>query len=176
MVIDYKVHYQYLTLSKIYFYECSGNLCVTEVKDNSMLLYSTYDCGYNDCPIYKKNIGDDYALLEGEQSNILYNYREGKIISKDYDDYEFINNDYIIVKKNNLVGVINKDNKVSVPIIYEELGYRSEEYLIGYNINSILAKKDNKYGIISFKDGSIIEDIIKPEEEIESLLKILKES
>ena len=177
MVMDYKIHYQYLTHNQLYFYECNSNLCVTEVKDNNNLMYSYYDCGYELCPVYKKNIADDYVLLEQqERENILYDYRQGKVISQDYEDYQFISNNYILVSKNNLQGIIDIQNKVVVKVSYQQLGIPKEGYLTGYQIPFIIAKKDNKYGIISLKDEKIIEEFRYTEEELDQLTQTLKDS
>lgn len=174
MIIDYKIHYQYLTQNKLYFYECDGNLCVTEVEDNDHLLYSTYDCNYEICPTYKKEIGDTHILLEEKNTNILYNYRTKKIVSKDYDDYHFLNNQYIIVIKDNKQGIINIENQITINPIYDELGYKEDTYLSGYNLNYIIAKKASKYGIVSFKTGEIIEPLEYSEDKINELLEKIK--
>ncbi|MBQ8681716.1 MAG: hypothetical protein IJ509_02255 [Bacilli bacterium] len=175
MVMDYKIHYQYKSRNKIYFYECSGNLCVTEVKDDDKLMYSYYDCEYEMCPIYKKEIGDSYVVLTEGDSNILFDYRDSKVISRDYDDYQLLNNNYIIVIEGNKQGVINKNNEVVVSISYEQLGYAKDDYLIGYNLNAIIAMNDKKYGIISLKDGSIIEEFKYSEEDVDTLLSLLND-
>lgn len=174
MVMDYKINFQYLVSNKLYFYECSGNLCVTEVEDDNYLLYSKYECGKGQCPIYKNNINDRYALLEDGKLIILYDYREGKVISREYDSYEFINDNYIIVSNSKLKGVINKDNKVTIPITYDEIGIKKDGYLTGYNLNLILVKKNDKYGILSYKDGSVFEEVTKLEDEVTNLLEIIK--
>ena len=174
MVIDYKINYQYLQKNKLYFYDCDGTLCVTEVEDNSHLLYSIYECGEKSCPIYKSELNDSYVILNNKDNNILYNYRNNKIISQEYQDYKFLNSQYIIVSKNGYQGIINLKNEITTQIIYEQLGYMKEDYLTGYGLNYIIAKKNNKYGIISFKDGKIIEPITHPEEEINTLLELIK--
>lgn len=175
MIIDYKIHYQYLIKNKLYFYECTGALCVTEVEDNDHLLYSTYDCNYETCPTYKKELDDTYALLEENSNNLLYNYRTGEIISKEYDDYQFINNQNVIVTRNNKKGIINLENKLLVETIYDELGYDQNGYLSGYNLNLIIAKKNDNYGIISYKTGEVIEPITETSENIDKLLAIINE-
>lgn len=176
MIIDYKVHYQYLSKNKLYFYECSGILCVTEVENNAHLLYSTYDCSYDTCPTYKKELDDTYVLLEENNNCLLYNYRTGEMISKDYDDYQFLNNQNIIVTRNQKQGIINLNNQLLVETIYEELGYEQNDYLAGYNLNFIIAKQNDKYGIISYKTGEVIEPITESVENIDRLLAIINES
>ncbi len=176
MVMDYKIHYQYLTANKLYFYDCSGNLCVTEVKDDTNLMFSSYDCGYEECPVYKKNIADSYVLLEQNKKFILYDYRKAKVISQEYEDYQFLTENYIIVTIGEKYGVIDLDNNLTVAVSYNKLGYNKDDYLMGYTLNNILAKKGEKYGIISYKDGSIVEDFQYKEEEIPQLLEKLKEN
>lgn len=175
MVVDYKIHYQYLSVQKLYFYECSGNLCVTEVEEDNKLMFSYYDCGYEECPVYKKNIEDSYVLLEQDKTSILYDYRQGKVISREYENYQFLSDDYIIVTLNGKQGIIDLNNNVTVDVFYDELGIKQGEYLLGYNLSYILAKKEGKYGIISFKDGSILEDFQYSEDQLEQLLEQLKQ-
>lgn len=173
MVMDYKIHYQDLQYHRLYFYECDAMLCVSEVKDNSKLIYSKYECGYEECPIYQKELEDSYALLKEGQNTILWDYRQAKIISQDYEDYQFINSNYIIVTKDNAKGVINLENRITTNLLYEEIGDNNEEYLSGYNIQTIIAKKDGKYGIISYKDGSIVEKFEYSEEDKNKLLEMI---
>lgn len=175
-VIDYKVHYQYLSKTKLYFYECSGNLCITEVEDDSKLLYSAYECEYEKCPIYKKELDDTYVLLENKNELLLYNYRTSKIISKDYDDYKFLDSKNIIVTRNQKQGMIDTENKLLIETNYDQLGYEQNGYITGYNLNHIIAKKDNKFGIISLKTGEITEPFNYEETNIEELLKIIKDN
>lgn len=172
-VMDYKINFEYKIKNKLYFYECDGNLCVTEVKDDKKLLYSKYECGYEECPIFKSELDDTYVILEDEDNNILFNYRDSKVISNNYDDYQFINNNYIIVTNANYQGIIDINNNLTVPTIYNKLGYIKEDYLIGYNLNYIIAQKDDLYGIVSIKNGTITEELKHKEEEINILLDII---
>lgn len=172
-VMNYKIYFQYQTKNKIYFYDCNGTLCVTEVEDDNHLLYSKYECGYDDCPIFKSEINDTYVILNNQTNNILFNYRTGDTVSSNYEDYKLLNNNYIIVTKNQKQGIIDLNNKITVSLEYEQLGYIQDEYLMGYNINYIIAKKNNKYGIVSIKNGDIIEKFNHEDNEIETLLNIL---
>lgn len=174
-VMDYKIHFEYLTNNKLYFYDCDGTLCVTEVKNDNHLLYSKYQCGYEECPIFKSELDDNYAILTDTDSNILFNYRTGKIISGQYDNYQLLNNNYLIVTKNNFQGIITIDNQLVIPLNYDQLGIIKEDYLSGYTLNYIIAKKNNKYGIISIKDEKIIEEFKYEESELDNLLQILKD-
>lgn len=174
MVMDYKIHYQYLTYNKLYFYECNGILCVSEVADDKKLMYSYYSCGYEECPAFIKNALDQYAILKDKNKTILYDYQNNRIISQDYDDYEFIMDDYIIVQKNQLYGIINLQNKKIIEPLYEEIGDHKDGTLIGYNFSNVIAKKEDKYGIISFKDGKIIEEFKYTNDEAKKVLEKLK--
>lgn len=176
MVVDYKVNYQHLSKNKLYFYECIGNLCVSEVESNEHLLYSSYDCEYEMCPTYKKELDDSHVILDENNNSILYNYRDGQIISNSYDDYQFINNQNIIVTRNNKQGIINIDNQLIIETVYDQLGFEQNGYLAGYNLNLIIAKKGDKYGIISYKTGEIVEPISEPVENIDKLLTIINKN
>lgn len=176
MVMDYKINYEYQNQfsGNLYFYECDNDVCITEVKDKTKKLYSTFDCEYVECPEYKKIINDNYALLEENDSFILYDYITGNTITSGYDDYVFINSNYIIVKKDNKEGIINLEDNLIVEIEYDQIGYYDQEYLSGYNTNNIIAKKDDKYGIISFKDGTLVEEFKYEESQIQTLLDLIK--
>lgn len=172
-IINYKINYQYLSYEYLYFYECDNNLCVSQTNDYNKLVYSKYECGYDSCPEFIKNLDDNFVVLEKDNEYILYDYRNSKIISKNYQDYELINNNYIIVTLKNKKGIIDKDNNLIVDTIYDEIGQK-EDYLKGYNLNNIIVKQDDLYGIISYKNGSVIEEIKYKEEEINTLLDIIK--
>ena len=173
MVMDYKINYQYSKPSqKMYFYDCDNSLCTSTTKDKNKQLYSSYDCWYSTCPEYKKIMYDDYALLkENNKQYILYNYKTGSTISSGYAEYEFINNEYIIVKKGKKYGIIDLNDNITVSPSYDLIGYHEKKILTGYNTNSIVAKKGKKYGIISYKDGKVIESFTYDEDEIEKLLE-----
>jgi len=172
-IINYKINYQYLSYEYLYFYECDNNLCVSQTNDYSKLTYSKYECGYESCPKFIKSLEDRFVVLVSDNKYILYDYRNSKTISENYQDYELINNNYIIVTQKNKKGIINRNNQLIVSTIYDEIGIK-EDYLKGYNLNNIIVKKDNLYGIISYKNNSIIEEIKYKEEEVNTLLDIIK--
>lgn len=176
-VIDYKIHFQYLSKNMIYFYECRGNLCVTEVIDDQNLLYSKYECGYEECPVFKAELGDCYAILNKSDvnNNILFNYRTGVVVSFGYDDYKILNNNYLIITKNKLQGIIDINNKVVVSLKYDQLGVMKDGYLTGYGLNYIVAKKNDRYGIISLKDETIVEEFVYEESQLDNVLQILSD-
>lgn len=177
MVMDYKINYQYLTKNELYFYECGGNLCVSEVQEKKNLVYSKYDCGEKECPFYKKSIDNNYVVLEYRDSNktLLFNYRTGKMISNSYEDYTVIDEEHLIVTDNAKQGIIDNVGKIIVPIIYDQIGIVNNQLLEGYNFQSIIVKKDNLYGILSYKKGTIIEKVEYQEKDLALLLDKLKE-
>ena len=175
LVAKYKIDYEYLSENYLYFYECDGVLCVSNAKDNSTLIYSKYECGFNSCPSYVKNINEDYVILNKDNEYILYNFRTSKVVSDKYEDYEFINNNYIIVTNKKKKGIITLKNNIITDTIYDDIGYRKNDYLEGYNLNNIIVKNSDLYGIISYKDGSVIEEIKYTEENIDTLLNLIKE-
>ena len=174
-VMVYKIKYQYAFSKELYFYECDGTLCVMEVKSDDKLMYSKYDCGEDECPFYKRDIDENYVLLTKDEETILYHYRDGKVISNDYDDYLFINQNYIIVTKSGYQGVIDLKGSEVVPLEYSKIGYYTNNYLSGYNLEYIVAQKNDKYGIISFKTGDVLEKFETEESDLDTLLDKLKE-
>ncbi|MBR3161553.1 MAG: hypothetical protein IKF19_02330, partial [Bacilli bacterium] len=59
---------------------------------------------------------------------------------------------------------------------YDKIGYYENKVLVGYNASSIIAKKGDKYGIISYKDGKVVEKFSYDEDEIMKLLDIISVS
>ena len=100
-IINYKINYQYLSYEYLYFYECDNNLCVSQTNDYSKLTYSKYECGYESCPKFIKSLEDSFVVLVSDNKYILYDYRNSKTINENYQDYELINNNYIIVTQKN---------------------------------------------------------------------------
>ena len=68
---------------------------------------------------------------------------------------------------------VAKELNSTIDIIYDEIGYRYNGYISGYDLSRVIVKNDNLYGIISYKDGNIIETIKYSEEEINTLLEML---
>lgn len=175
MVMDYKINFEHLTKSNLYFYNCNSSICTSQTNEGieKSLIYSKYECGYETCPKNKKVLGDSYIILEDNKINMLYDFKNGKIISKEYEDYKLLDDKYIIVTKNNQEGIINIKNKIIIDLVYDQIGYYKDNVLLGYNFPEIIVKKDELYGIVTFKDESIIEKINYKEEEIEDLIKII---
>ena len=176
MVMDYKINYQYLTKNELYFYECEGNLCVSEAQEKKNLVYSKYNCGKKECPFYKRSIDNSYVILEYNNSNktLLFNYRTGKMVSNSYEDYTIINQNRFIVTLNKKQGIIDGTGKIIVPIIYNQIGIMNDNLLQGFNFQNIIVKKDEQYGILSYETGTIIEKVEYHESDLNLLLERLK--
>jgi len=132
--------------------------------DISTLTNGTADNGY----IVSQN--GSYGLVSASGKNILEcNYQEIKHVTgnnmyvvndgislkiidntlnvvKDggFDDVKSIDGENIIIKQNDLYGVINKTSEVRIASQYEDLKYACDTYYI--------AKKDGFYGVISLDD------------------------
>ena len=169
MVMDYKINYEYSNSgnNKIYFYNCEGEICTSSKKLNKEL-YSEYIC-YTACPQYKGTINEDYALLKNENGYILYNYKEGLKIAEDYNEYKFLNDQYIIVTKNNKEGVIDSNHNITLEVKYTQIGYYKNSKLTGYNTKDVIVKSDNVYGILNYKTGEVVEEIKYKENEVDKL-------
>ena len=176
MVMDYKINYQYLEEKALYFYECDGTLCVSTAQEEKNLIYSKYSCGENECPTYQKNLDDNYVLLsEKNNSNlILWNYRQGKKVSNQYESYYLLDTNHFIVSKNKKQGIIDQDNKIIVPLLFDEIGISENNLITGYNFENIIIKKDKKYGIISYQTGKFIENLEYDESSLNTLIEKLK--
>lgn len=173
--MDYKINYQYLTKNYLYFYNCEGSVCTSRVKDGigKSDLFSTYICGYEECPVIKKVLDDSYVILEKDNQKILYNFKNEQVVSDSYEDYKVLNEKYIIVSQNGYEGLIDNNDNILISTSYQQLGYYQDGILFGYNLQNIIVKKNDLYGIVSMRDGKIIEKIEYSEDRIEDLLKII---
>lgn len=79
------------------------------------------------------------------------------IIDLIYDEFKFINDSYIIAKKDNKYGLIDKNNKEIIPFEYDRI----------FNINTYLILEKDKKLSIANKDGKIF---IKDKIDISSYL------
>ena len=107
------------------------------------------------------NIGKVTINTDKNTQNIVF------LIEK-YDDIGNINmTSQITISKGNY------NDNVVFKTIYDQLGYSDGDFLKGYNTNNIIAKKNLKYGIISFKDGSIVEKFVYDDNNISKLKEII---
>jgi len=159
LVVTYKVKYEEVDMNNyLYFYNCSNDLCTTSTKIDDY--YGKYLCE-EDCPYVKEIVNENNVILKKiNNQEMLYNYQENKIISDDYEQYSSL---YIkdslygyIVSKEGKVGIIDLNNKEIVKLEYDQIGtYDEEGNILIYNDEFVKVKKDDKWGAISIKDGSI---------------------
>lgn len=122
-------------------------------------LYQTEDFKYNSCL-------DLIAVIEDGETKYLYNYKEGQKILDGFDEIVAIkdNNKYVgfIVKDNETskYGYIDTRGIVKIPMEYDVLGLISADKMydrgFNYTEDKIIAKKDNKYGVIKLSTGDEI--------------------
>lgn len=104
-----------------------------------------------------------YDGILGGSTKLFKCYEDGKIKIKDYKDntivtanssldiINIVNEDKIIVKNENKVGLIDYDGNLKISFKYDEI----EE--VKYNKNSLyIAKQNNKYGVIDENENIII--------------------
>lgn len=94
------------------------------------------------------NSSDTYAVSESGKVKLVDNSGE-VIFDKEYNDITNYKGEEIIVVKDKKYGVVGKDNKVKIPVTYEELKYAFSIYYI--------AKKDGKYGVIDSSNKEVVE-------------------
>jgi len=110
----------------------------------------------------KELLACNYEEIRRVSGNNIYVVKEEgilKIISNslnvikdsDFDDVEEINGGYITLVQNGLKGVINESGVELIPIQYQDLKFAHENYFI--------AKKDNKYGIVSTSNTVLLDFI-----------------
>ena len=138
LVIDYKVKWEGRDLTKyLYFYDCSGNLCTTELKVSNA--YSKYTCK-DVCPRIESLLENNIVVLSGARSGAIFDYKNGKVINNDYISYSSLGNKRILVSNGEKKGIIDIDNKIILPCIYDDISSSSVGNYVG-------VKKDNLWGL-----------------------------
>lgn len=163
LVIEYKVKWEGRDLTKyLYFYDCSGNLCTTELKTSKY--YSKYKC-MNYCPRIQTVLENNIVVLEGVKSGAIYNYKEGKIINDDYVSYISLDKNRVLVSNGEKKGIIDIDNKVILPCKYDDISSSISGDYIGvkngdlWGLKSLSDDKEVKYQYSDFyivKDNTIL--------------------
>jgi hypothetical protein len=133
----------------------------------------TYTCMSETCSIYSSGRYSYFSTkptviaLSDDDSVFLYNYIEKKTISSFYSKLQnLIKEDrtvaFIAYDADNLVGIIDINGNVIVPLNYDEIGYSMgggdvSDY--SYETNLITVMQDGLWGLISLSDGKIILDL-----------------
>ena len=103
-------------------------------------------------PVYEgiKYIGSHtFYSIKVSGKEYLYDTATKTTFPAGYDSIEYMNNEDIIVKENNMYGIVDKGGAKKVDTTYEYLEYIFSNYYI--------AKKSGKYGIIDNTGTEIIE-------------------
>ena len=95
-------------------------------------------------PLILSELDEGYARTEK-----LINFK-GEVISQHYTDITYLYNDYLEVNLNGKKGVIDKDLKIVLPVIYDEIKmYPSHK-------NEFIVLKGNKFGVINNLGATIL--------------------
>lgn len=140
LVVVYKVKWEDKDLrTYLYFYNCSNDLCTSTTEQEKY--YGKIVCEDDICPyIYSKN--DEYLVLTNKDNQLLYNYKEDKIISNKYKTYNITSdNNYIVSNSDNKYGVIDKTGEIVLAF--------NNNKIVDYKNGYYTYIDNNKYGIIN---------------------------
>lgn len=145
LVLKYKIYYEDRP-TYFYFYECETGVCGSNSEEKvSGTVYSKLYYK-EEIPTIEKVLDDTYLVLSGKR---LFNYKEGLVISNEYDDYEVLFDEFI-VKRNDLYGLLNKNNNLIIDVSYDELtSYDNVNYVV---------RKGNIYSLINKASEVILSD------------------
>lgn len=155
LVVLYKVQWEHKDLNTyLYFYNCNGNLCTSDVSQSDY--FSKIICDDDICP-FINDIIDNNVILESNGKMWLYNYVLGNTIDKKYNQYRRLSDTLFAVKNNSLKeGIINSAGEVIVEPQYE--------YIDSYKDGYVVYKKDSLYGIDSsageMSSGNKFNDVV----------------
>ncbi len=159
LVIDYKVKWEGRDLSKyLYFYDCSGNLCTTELKISNY--YSRYKC-VDFCPRVRNVLDNNIVILEGVKSGAIFNYKEGKVLNDKYVNYVSLDKNRILVSNGTKKGIIDLSNKVILPCEYDDISTSISGNYIGVKKGDLWGLKSlssDKEVVYQYEDFYIIKD------------------
>ena len=139
LVIMYKVKWEDKDLHKyLYFYNCNESLCTSDVAQNKY--YSRVLCEDDVCP-YVSSINDNLVILNKKDKSWIYDYANEIVLNDKYISYEYLKDNYYIVKDNsNNVGLINNNDETIIPL--DKYGK-----IIDFKNNYLLYFKDGMYYI-----------------------------
>lgn len=136
-------------------------------------LIDTYTCMSEKCSVYSLGrysyfgVKPTIMAIYDDKSVFLYNYIEKKTTSALYTQLQnLIKEDetvaFIAYGSDNLVGIIDINGNVIVPLEYDAIGYSMNGGDVSdysYEHDIISAKQDGLWGLISLSDGSTILDL-----------------
>ena len=148
LVVLYKVKWEGRDFNTyLYFYNCSNELCTSTEEPETY--YGQVVCNEDKCPhITSKN--GEYLVLTNNDKQMLYNYKQDKIINEDYKEYkQTSDSNYIVVDESGESAVIN----IAGELIQEFTTKRLTDYKYGYSVY----KENGRYGIMSEANDIYIE-------------------
>ena len=150
LVILYKVKWEGKDLNTyLYFYDCNHKLCSSTIYQDDY--YSKYLCNDDKCP-YIDMIIDNKLILKDNNSSLIYDYMNGKVINNSYNDYRYIGNDLFVVNDiDNKYGIIDSTGNIIVNLQYD--------YIDDYYNGIVSYKKDDLFGIINIIENININNI-----------------
>lgn len=158
----------------------SDGACYTKFNsDNNELEFyadgevaSVYTCEHDKCDVYQtedfkyNSCLDMITVIEDGDKKYLYNYQAGQKILSAFDEIVAVKDSdkYMgfIVKdsETSKYGYINTRGMIKIPLEYDLLGLISADKVyergLDYSSDKIIAKKDNKYGVIKVSTGENI--------------------
>lgn len=146
LVIMYKVKWEDRDLHRyLYFYNCNDSLCTSDVAQNKY--YSRVLCEDDVCP-YISSINDNLVILNKKDKSWIYDYANEKVLNDKYSSYEYLKDDYYIVKDNsNNVGLINDNDEIIISL--DKYGK-----IIDFKNNYLLYFKDGMYYVKNITDDT----------------------
>lgn len=168
LVVIYKVKWENKDLHKyLYFYNCNDSLCTSDVAQNKY--YSRVLCEDDGCP-YISSINNNLVILNEKDKSWIYDYANEKVLNDKYSSYEYLKDNYYIVKDNsNNIGLINDNDEIIISLDkYDKIIDFKNDYLLYFkdgmyyikNIadNTELIASENKLLLINDKLYGYIED------------------
>lgn len=155
LVIMYKVKWEDKDLHRyLYFYNCSDSLCTSDVAQDKY--YSRILCEDDACP-YVSSVNDNLVILNKKDKSWIYDYANEKILNDKYNLYEYLKDNYYIVKDNsNNVGLINNNDEIIIPL--DKYGK-----IIDFKNDYLLYFKDGEYYVKNIADNN---ELIASENEL----------
>ena len=146
LVIMYKVKWEDRDLHRyLYFYNCNDFLCTSDVAQNKH--YSRVLCEDDVCP-YISSINDNLVILNKKDKSWIYDYANEKVLNDKYSSYEYLKDNYYIVKDNsNNVGLINDNDEIIISL--DKYGK-----IIDFKNNYLLYFKDGMYYVKNITDDT----------------------
>ena len=154
----------------LFLYQKEEELVVFRDLNNDQTEYSylgMYNCQSEDCDLYK--VGESYfndfdsnTVVLKDQGMFIYNYKEDKIMTYKYSYFYPIR----ALEKVYLIG-IDENNKANIYSIrgtkittdgYQSIGLINNNQIYEYDNNVIVAKKDDKWGLITIRTNEVILD------------------